>query len=135
MKEKQTSKFLTKLTMLCFLNFLSITTCQINLDLFKIHKCGEDLDGFVPIDIPVDPNQKNFEEKRLLDDDEVDHDGFKNLNVYLDLENIRHEIKEYNLEKYEDIDINGMKKAVKTTESLIKIKPLKYDLTFTDNKL
>ena len=135
MKEKQTSKFLTKLVMLCFLNFLYITICQIKLDLFKIHKCGADLDGFVPIDILVDPNQKNIEDKWIIDDNEVDEDGFKNLNIYLDLENIKHEIKEYNLEKYEDIYINGMKKEVKTTESLIKIKPLKYDLTFTGNKL
>jgi hypothetical protein len=65
---------------------------------------------------------KNSSYKRSLEYP-VDSDGFKKFNIYLDLVNLEEEIKQYNLTKYRDLFLNGIKNAVNTLETLLKVKP------------
>ena len=68
-------------------------------------------------------SSKNSTYKRKLDYP-VDSDGFKKFNIYLDLVNLEEEINQYHLEKYRDLFIKGTKDAIKTLESLLRVKPI-----------
>ena len=70
-----------------------------------------------PIKATSDIHYNNLEYRRRLN--ELDKDGFKKLNIDLDLNNFNDEIKKYNLDKYKEVFERGMEKAVSTLTSLL----------------
>jgi hypothetical protein len=92
-----------------------------------LHKCNYDTQQIQSKGIKPKPFDKNDPlYKRRLND--LDEDGFKNMNIYVDLTNIKEEIKEYNLTPYESIFVNSITKVVDTLNSLLKVKY--YNVTF-----
>ena len=94
----------------------------------EFYRCGVDDELFKPKPasnfVPIESD------KRRLDDGE-----FKDFNIYLDLINIKKDIKQFNLEEYEDLFIDSLNKAVETLESLLKVKIPKYGFSFTDKNI
>ena len=68
--------------------------------------------------------------KRYLNDGD-----FKDFHIYLDLINIKNDVKKYKLEEYEDLIVNSLEKAVKTLESLLKVRKLNHYYYFNDNEI
>ena len=83
-----------------------------------LYRCGES--KVKPIPLPLDrlsSNQKGKEKyKRSLDSE------FHDFNIFLDLNNFDDDIKKYNLKNKRDLFVTGMEKAVKTLQSLLKVK-------------
>ena len=65
----------------------------------------------------TDPSYK----KRMID---IDKDGFKTFNIYVDKNNIKIYIKKYNLESYQDLIIRSLEKAAQTLKKILRVKPL-----------
>ena len=86
-----------------------------------------------PIKGTLDIHYNNSEYRRRLT--EFDIDGFKKLNIYLDLNNLNDEIKHYNLDKYKEMFESGMEKSVKTLTSLLKIKNFNKIYKFDDEQI
>ena len=101
----------------------------------KIFKCGVGhykMDPPIPGDkIPINYSSP-FYRRRLQD---IDNDGYKKFNIYLDFENLKEEIKIYKLEKNSDTLINCLKKAANILMSLLKVKPLSNDYWIRNYKL
>ena len=117
------------LTLIFFI--LIIKNCD-NLERPKFYRCGFDDEKYDPIIIkdfkPI--NKTNLLYKRRLDSD-----GFKDFNIYLDIANIENDIRINNLDKYHDLFINSMKKAVKTLTNLLKVKPLEDNFEISNSVL
>ena len=92
------------------------------------YRCGVDDDNFEPLPatnfVPIE------EDKRKLNDDE-----FKDFHIYLDLINIKNDIKKFHLEEHEELFIDSLNKAVETLQSLLKVRKLKYGYSFTDEQI
>ena len=86
-----------------------------------------------PIKATSDIHYNNLEYRRRLN--ELDKDGFKKLNIYLDLNNFNDEIKKYKLDKYKEVFERGMEKAVSTLTSLLKIKKYSKNYKFIDEQI
>ena len=85
----------------------------------NFHRCGIYDKKVMPKVQEGIPNKEGqFKFKRKLDSD-----GFKDFNIYLELENLESEIEENGLSKYHDLFINSMKKAANTLTKLLKVKP------------
>jgi hypothetical protein len=100
-------------------------------DKFSQYKCGVDLHEHIPkpaTTIQVDEDSPLLR-RRLAD---VDSDGFKKFNIYLDLFNIEKEIKEYHLDHLKDFFIDSMNKAIETLQALLKVKAYKNGCQFED---
>ena len=101
----------------------------------KNYKCVSDSIEDIPKEaktlINAEKNKPLFFRKL----DELDEDGFKQLNIYLDLVNIEQEIEDNELEEYKDIIINSMKKAKYIFETIIKIKIINSDYNFKDEEI
>ena len=80
----------------------------------------------------INPLQNHIVEnpKRRMDD--VDEDGFKEFNIYFDLENIKNDIKTNGLEEHEEFFIRSIEKAVSTLKSLLRVKPLESNYQITE---
>ena len=65
----------------------------------------------------------------------MDSGEFQDFHIYLDLVNIKNDIKKYKLEQYETIYIESLTKGVKTLESLLKVVPLNKSFRFTDEQI
>ena len=78
--------------------------------------------------------KKNLNHKTSLNAANVDENKYKDFNIYLDLFNFNDEIKKYNLESQREFFVTGMNKAIKTLESLLKVKQTK-NYKFTDENL
>ena len=76
---------------------------------------------------PLKEDNKKY--KRLLDSD-----GFKDFNIYLDLNNFNEEVKKYKLNDKRDIFVSGMQKAIKTLQSLLRVKQVQ-NFVFPDELL
>ena len=114
-----------------FLNLIFKMNCQKEQILYK---CG--VDEYIIHEksikpIPINHNDPLY--RRRLDD--IDKDGFKKLNIYLDLKNIIADINNNNLLKYQDLFINSLKKGVETLQALLKVKPIEDPYQFTDEEL
>ena len=79
----------------------------------------------------IERTNKEKEEQRRRISDETDEEGFKEFNIYLDLENIKNDIVKYGLQEHEDFFISSMEKTVDVLKSLLKVKPLKYGYALT----
>ena len=60
---------------------------------------------------------------------------FGDFHIYLDLVNIKNDIKKFHLEEYESLYINALNKAVKILESLLKVKKSHFGYTFKDEQI
>ena len=96
-----------------------------------LYQCGKD--NFKPISASLNDivplNKDNMKSKRGLDSD-----GFKDFNIFLDLNNFDDEIKKYKLTDKRDIFVKGMEKAIKTLQSLLKVKRTR-NYVFKDESL
>ena len=96
------------------------------------YRCGADDETFVPVisnrGIPIDRNSKTY--KRRMD--EIDSDGFKKLNMYIDFQNLEEEIIEYGLEDFRDTIISSLLIANETLAKLIKVRPHEKDDWMSD---
>ena len=77
------------------------------------------------------PDEKRENIKNFASDNEV----FKDFNIYLDLENFYYELEEYDILRHKNLFLNGMQKAVKTLQTLLKVKPPTYNFQFSDQNL
>ena len=113
------------------LTSISFMCTQIDKFLFK---CDFDSQKIEIKEIKPEPFDKNDPQikRRLVD---LDEDGFKNMNIYVDLTNLKEEMKELNLTAYESIFINSMAKAVDTLNSLLKVKYYNVDFNLKDEDL
>ena len=99
------------------------------------YKCGAD--SFIKKEIkeidlkPIEHNNPLY--KRRLK--EIDEDGFKKFNIYMDMTNIKKEIELYKLEEYSDLFVNSINKAVETLENLLKVHPQDLDINLGDDEL
>ena len=120
---------------LTFTFFISILEIIITEKQNKIFKCGV---GHYKMDPPVPGNgipinyTSSFYRRRLQ---EIDSDGYKNFSIYLDFENLKEEIKTYDLSIYQDFIISCMKKATNILISLLKVKSLTTGYYFPDASL
>ena len=89
------------------------------------YRCGADDNNIAPI--PAKNYVKIDNQDRRLNDNE---EQFKDFNIYLDLINIKNDIKKYKLQQYENLFINSLKKAVETLETLLKVKKQKRFIPF-----
>ena len=101
----------------------------------KLYKCGVGRYKIEPLslgnEIPI--NYSNPLYRRRLKD--LDSDGFKKFNIYLDFENLKEEMKIYNLQKYQNTIINSMKKAANTLMSLLRVKYTPGNIYISDSEL
>ena len=105
---------------------------HINSQTVSQYRCGVDLHEHIPkaaTSIPVAEDSPLI--KRRLGD--IDSDGFKKFNIYLDLFNIESEIKKYHLENLRDFFIDTMNKAIETLQALLKVKAYNSGLVFEDD--
>ena len=117
-----------------FFYFLTLITFIYSQQGKFLYKCDYDSHQMPIQSIKAEPFDKNNPQyKRRLNN--VDKDGFKNMNMYVDLTNIKEEIKELKLTRYESIFINSIQKAVNTLNSLLKIKYCEVDFNVKDNVL
>ena len=95
----------------------------------KFYRCGFDDEKIKPLILkglkPI--NKTNNLRKRKLDSD-----GFHDFHIYLDVKNIERDIRSNGLDEYHDLFIKSMEKAVKTIESLLKVKPLDKEYFFSN---
>ena len=101
----------------------------INSNKTKIlYRCGVDEEKFIPIPA-MNYTQVNKEKRKL------DFQIYGDFNIYLDLINIKKEIKKYKLEKYEDLFVSSLNKGVETLKSLLKVKKLNKNFKFSDEDI
>ena len=126
-------KVVNGIKLIIFLFLISLIICEKNQRKHKpVFKCSPDTKKPILISsqniLPID--KKTLKNKRTLDSD-----GFKEFNIFLDLENFNHEAEQYNInENTKQIFINGMNKAVQTIKSLLRVKPPK-NYIFTDEQI
>ena len=106
--------FFILLFLLCF------AKCEQNDPNFKYEfRCGADSDKtfskFMDA-TSVNDSNSHYRDRRL------DSDGFKDFHIYLDTYNLEEEMIKYNMTHYRDFLIDSMTKAIKTLESLLKVK-------------
>ena len=98
----------------------------------QLYRCGVDDEKF---EIKRATNYVKINKSHPAYKRRMDSDDFKDFHIYLDLINIKNDIKKYNLEQYESLYINSLTKSVKTLESLLKVKKSSYGYTFTDEQI
>ena len=103
--------------------FSFIVSSELKNDSLKIYKCEIDKEEPIPISpkniVPFNP--KNIKNKRILDN--IDEDGFKDFNIFLDLYNFNDEIELSGLQDNKELYVKGIKKAIDTIKILLKVKP------------
>ena len=114
-----------KIIFLILIYFLQKINNQENHYFFR---CGVDDKNQTMLPVP-NYYPINGEKRKLNDGD------FKDFNIYLDLLNIKYDIKKFHLEEYEDLFITSLNKVVKTLESLLKVKRHKNDYKFKDENI
>ena len=118
-----------------FTFFISIIEIILNEEQNKIYKCGVDHYRMSPPipgkELPINYSSPLY--RRRLQ--EIDSDGFKKFNIYLDFENLKEEIKIKNLTDYQETIIECLKKVTNTLMSLLRVKPLKINYNFFDSDL
>ena len=109
----------------------NLINCHQQPRLFKCVHSNEDENKPIHIKgIELTDKQKEEQKRRM-----ADSDGFKEFNIYLDLENIKYEIKKLHLEAHEEFYINSMQKAVSLLKSILRVKPLVKDYRVSDHNL
>ena len=114
-----------------YILFLALILCEPATENSNTRfKCGKD--NFKPIQLPLNavvPSKKsNLKYRRTLDSD-----GFKDFNIFLDLNNFDDEVKKYNLTEKRNFFVEGMQKAIKTLQSLLKVKTTKNYIFYDED--
>ena len=97
-----------------------------------LYKCGGDISNLID-QVEVEPKPINYSNplyKRRLKD--IDEEGFKNFNLYVDLTNLKKDIELYKLQNYSDLFINSINKARETLIDLLKVKSMEIDFNLED---
>ena len=126
MEEKIYKIFLFIFYILSFINY------SFSREKRYFPKCGVYESKFTPIvlkGIPLNKNSSSI--KRGLDSVK----NFKDFKIYLDLENLDIEIEQNNLNKYREIYISSMTKAINTLTKLLKVVPFEINLQILDEDL
>ena len=119
-----------------FQQFLIISLIILVENKFSHHyRCGTNDLKIKPK--PLKPKlSKNREaplHKRRMDD--IDEDGFKSFNIYVDEYNIKYKLEGTELEEHQDLILSALKRAAGTLQNLLRIKPLEESFQFTDEEL
>ena len=106
--------------------------CQLKAPVFKCEHWDYEERNALPTRI-IESSVKKDENKRRVEG-ETQTETFKDFNIYLDLENIEYEYDLYkNIKQVpKDFFIKSMNKAVKTLQSLLKVKPLRQNYYIKD---
>ena len=103
---------------------ITLVNChKFKQSLFKCEHNNEEDKNLLPNRVIEVSDQEKEKHKRRIES-ETDADGFKNFSIYVDLENIKNDIKNLGLEDNEDFFISSIQNAVKALTSLLKVKPL-----------
>ena len=93
-----------------------------------LYRCGTDDEDIKPLPatnfIPIKKDNRK-----------LDNEEFKDFHIHLDLLNIKKDIITFGLEEYEDLFIDSMNKAVKTLQSLLRVKKSDVGFVFTDDQI
>ena len=117
--------------LLIIFSFLIILINSQDEETFTQYRCGVDLHEHIPKPATsIQVEEDNPQLRRRLRN--VDSDGFKKFNIYLDLFNIEKELKQYKLEDLRDFFIDSMNKAIETLQALLKVKAYNYGFIFED---
>ena len=114
------------------INFLLFLLCTLGIKSnpkeHYFYRCGIDDIKIKPISVrQVIPKD---EDKRRLNNEE-----FKDFHIYLDIINIKNDLIKYNLTQYEKLFIDSMNKAVKTLETLLKVRDIKGGYRLNDETI
>ena len=111
---------------------INIINCNLKRPLFKCEHSIEDEMNPLPNYVDENPIKDKGEQKRRINDadNQVDEEGFRNFNIYLDLENIKKEINDNGLSAHEEFFTSSMEKAVEILKSLLKVRPLQKEYYF-----
>ena len=101
-------------------SFFYLVYCETKQPIFKC--IYNDYDEKHPLSYVAIKNDGTEKIKR-----KTDSSDFKDFNIYLDLENIKNDIKNNGLEKNMNFFISSMEKAVNTLQTLLKVKPLETE--------
>ena len=111
--------------LLNFILLFKIINCKFQqTPLFKCeHNIEEEQNPLTNVEVEISNKEKEDHRRRI--EVELDSDGFKEFNIFLDLENIKSDIKNNHLEAHEDFFTSSMQKAVDVLKTLFKVRPLK----------
>ena len=100
-----------------------------------IYKCGADKYKIKPkvLGSFINNNENVKSNKRRIDN--LNCEQFKKFNIYLDLENIKQEIINYNLERYRELFISSLENAAKTLEKLLMVENCSLPFDFSDDDI
>ena len=116
----------TNKILLLIIFVFQLISCEENQ---VFYRCGVNDMHIKPI--PIKGIAPDKDDNRRLDNE----DEYKDFNIYLDLINIKNDIKIFHLEAYESLFIDSLNKAVETLESLLKFKKINYGYVFTDKQI
>ena len=122
-----------KLSSLYIILFFSLTLCIKHPGKEKPRfKCRYDERKFFekPSKITIPNERDNIKSFAVGDTGD-----FKDFNIYLDTENFDYEVSYYHLFAHRDLFLNGMKRAIKTLQSLLKVKPVSKNYQYSDDEI
>ena len=130
---KETPNTVTRKSFHVFFSFilLSYTLRKIIASPKPMYKCGPDNGPIYKMNISDIRVYKDPKRKRDLEGE----NDFKNLSIYIDTLNLEKEMEQYELTSNKNLYINGMQKAKKTLESLLKVKKPTKNYGITDEEI
>ena len=110
-----------------------ITIVNINCEEI-VYRCGVGKEYIeeIPISLEEEIEENDPLYKRRA---ESETEEFIDFHIYLDVINLKNHIQKFGLQKYEDLYIDSMKNAVKTLESLLKVKGPRKGFQFSDEQI
>ena len=128
---KSAKTFLFLLQVIFIFNFIS---CQNKQPIFKCeHKNDEGINALPNRVVKISQKQKEAQRSRI--ESEIDSEGYKDFNIYLDTTNIIKNIQDNHLENYQDFFIESMNKVIDSIKSLLKVKPMQEAYNINDEDL
>ena len=114
--------------------FSSIIISEQSIQNEFIFKCGADNEEDPTlVNDPKPINEESPEYRNVYEN--LDENGFKELKIWLDLENFNDEVDQYHIDNdVKQLFIYGLEKAKTTLEALLKVKPVK-NYCFTDDQI
>ena len=114
--------------------FSSIIISEQSIQNEFIFKCGADNEEDPTLVNDPKPIHEESPEYRNVYEN-LDENGFKELKIWLDLENFNDEVDQYHIDNdVKQLFIYGLEKAKTTLEALLKVKPVK-NYCFTDDQI
>ena len=63
------------------------------------------------------------------------NEEYKDFNIFLDFEQLNYQISEYRLNGYKDFFVHGVRRAIRTLQTLLKVKPVTKNYQYTDEDI